>query len=140
MLFELAGRPDIVDRMRHELHEADYSADEAHPLARLASLPYFNAVVSEGLRLHGAVQSHLDRVVPAGGLDIGGYHLPPGTIVFAQAYTHHRDTAVWQDPHEFDPERWLVPGTTGGPGFGPFGYGERACAGKKCVGQLSSRR
>lgn len=135
MLYELAGRLDVIDRMRAEMSEAGYTADELHPLSRLASFDYLNAVVSEGLRLHGAVQSHLDRVMPAGGLDIGGYHLPADTIVYAQAYTHHRDPAVFVDPLAFDPDRWLQPDTTGlrSTVFGPFGYGERSCAGKKCV-------
>ena len=98
MLYELAGRQDIIERLRAELSETGYSADKPRPLSGLASLDYLNAIVSEGLRLHGAVQSHLDRVVPTGGLDVGGYHLPAGTIVYAQAYTHHRDSAVFVGP------------------------------------------
>lgn len=35
------------------------------------------------------------------------YHLPAGTIVSAQIHTMHHNPAVFPEPYEFKPERWL---------------------------------
>lgn len=35
------------------------------------------------------------------------YHLPPGTIVSVQIHTLHHNPAVFPEPYEFRPERWL---------------------------------
>jgi len=64
----------------------------------LVDLPLFNAVIQETLRLYGAAPSSLPRVVPRGGGKLGGHYIPQGTTVSTQAYTFHRDAAIWSDP------------------------------------------
>lgn len=59
------------------------------------------------------------------------YFLPAGTIVSVQIHTLHHNPAVFPDPYEFRPERWLdsPPGQLGkmGRDFIPFGLGSRQC-------------
>ncbi|KAJ7754761.1 cytochrome P450 [Mycena metata] len=74
------------------------------------------------------------------------YALPPGTIVSTQAWSMHRDAAVFPSPEMFLPERWLPSyaagskedGGVGGGEAGavrmaspmmPFGTGSRICGG-----------
>ena len=66
--------------------------------AQLATLPYFNAVLKEGLRLYGAAPGSLPRIVPAGGATLAGYHFAGGVTVSTHAYTLHRDPRIFPDP------------------------------------------
>ncbi|KAM5540759.1 hypothetical protein V8D89_005403 [Ganoderma adspersum] len=115
----------VQDKLRAELQE--------NAGAPLDDLPYLEAVIKEGLRMFSPIPMSLPRLVPAGGRVVDGVSLPGGTIVSCQPYTLHRfDEAVWPDPEEFLPERWLAPE---GPAernqlFFAFAAGGRGCIGK----------
>ena len=68
-----------------------------------------------------------------------GYFLPKGTMLFANAWTIHRDEKEYNAPDEFIPDRWLGNryGTVGSEVqeegrremYG-FGAGRRVCSGQ----------
>jgi len=98
-------------------------------------LPYLNAVVNEGLRLHTTVSGGLPRIVPAGGMTILGRHFKEGTCVSVPTYSMHRNEAVWgETANEFYPERWLDADAETKARmqqcFAPFSVGPRACIGR----------
>ncbi|KAK5107264.1 hypothetical protein LTR62_001580 [Meristemomyces frigidus] len=95
----------------------------------LKTLPVLNQVLQETLRLHSAVGQGLPRAVPEGGADFGAYHLVGGTVVGVQAYSMHRDPAIWREPERFDPSRWENPSKAMLENFYPFGGGGRVCVG-----------
>ncbi|KAI1852146.1 hypothetical protein JX265_013117 [Neoarthrinium moseri] len=96
----------------------------------LEELPLLNAVIDEVLRLYGAAPGSLPRNVPEGGATLGGYFLPAGTVVSTQAFTFHRDSAIFPDPLKFDESRFLKPQTPAQKvAFHPFGAGARSCQG-----------
>ena len=68
--------------------------------ADVDGLEMLNAVIEETLRLYGAAPGALPRMVPEGGAVMGGFVLPEGTTVTTQAYTFHRDSSLFPDPHE----------------------------------------
>ena len=71
-------------------------------------MPYLQAVMYEALRCHPAVGMTLPRVVPPGGTEIAGKHLPAGAVVGVNPWVVHRNTEVYgDDVEEFRPERWL---------------------------------
>jgi cytochrome P450 len=65
-----------------------------------------------------------------------GYALPPGTIVATQAWSVHRNPAVFPSPETFLPERWLETGDNKeqlqvmNRHMMPFGTGSRVCGGQ----------
>lgn len=80
--------------------------------ACLRELPYLQAVVREGLRIHPPVTDVVPKKVPEGGdtVIVGGkeYFLPGGTNVSYNAWGVHHDKAVFgADAGVFQPERWL---------------------------------
>jgi cytochrome P450 len=83
--WELAKRPDIQKQLRAELVRARKHPDtDVLVYADVEHLPFFDAVVTEGLRLHPAATGSLPRIVPKGGQMIAGKFISEGvsTIEF----------------------------------------------------------
>ncbi|KAK5100464.1 hypothetical protein LTS08_005213 [Lithohypha guttulata] len=71
------------------------------------SLPYFNAVLKEAMRIHPSVGFLMERHVPPEGVEISSQFIPGGTIVGINPWVTNRNESVFPDPDEFKPERWL---------------------------------
>lgn len=139
---ELLRAPRILGKVRAELDAVvgtDALVDEAH----LPRLPYLQAVLKETLRLHPALPLMVPHC-PAADATVAGHRVPAGSRVFVNVWAIQRDPAVWKDPLEFVPERFVAPaaGSDDGSGGGrkwdftgneldyiPFGSGRRICAG-----------
>ncbi|GME57856.1 cytochrome p450 [Neofusicoccum parvum] len=126
--YAVLSRPALQEALEAEVATlADGFTD-----ADLEQLPLLNGIINETLRLYCAVPGSLPRVVPPGGVTLGGYFIPEGTTVSTQAYTLHRDEGLWENAEEFDPYRWL-PGREISAGakatFCAFGAGATSCLG-----------
>lgn len=76
----------------------------------LASLPYLNAVVNEGIRLGSAFHG-LPRISPPGGIIVDEMYVPEGTIVGINTYVLQTSEENFSPvPKAFRPERWLPEG------------------------------
>jgi cytochrome P450 len=64
--------------------------------------------------------------------EIGGYVMPPRSLVLMSPYVMHRDARFFPDPTRFDPERWTPAAREQRPPFSyfPFGGGARRCIGE----------
>ncbi|KAG5925741.1 hypothetical protein E4U42_004006 [Claviceps africana] len=96
----------------------------------LDRLPFLHGVIQETLRLYSPIPASLRREVPPEGALLGGYTIPPGVTVGTQAYTLHRDPAIWHHPERFDPHRWADPTPEMKAAFMPFGGAARTCLGQ----------
>ncbi len=124
----LSGHPGAYDRL---LEEVDAVLDgRPATLGDLARLPWTRAVLDEALRLYPPAWVITRRSAQADTL--AGYVVPPGTLVLISTYALHRDPALWPDPDDFGPQRWLPDGGGLGPrwSYVPFGAGPRQCIGK----------
>lgn len=121
-------------RLIAELDAARKAGQLADPpsQAELAKLPFFQACVSEALRMLPPTNAPLPRVVPAAGLEAGGVFLPPGTHVGANAILVHREKSVFRDDAAvFNPDRWIVGDAAHMNRYIlTFGGGSRTCLGK----------
>jgi len=71
-------------------------------------MKYLQACIKESMRIHPALGQILPRIVPAGGVHLCGKYIPGGTEVGCNAWTVHRDRAVFgDDVDDWIPERWL---------------------------------
>ncbi|RYP04742.1 hypothetical protein DL764_004249 [Monosporascus ibericus] len=129
--YEVARRPDVQDRLRTELMEKKAGPDHKISYEALENdCKHLSAVISEALRLYGATPSHLERVVPAGGITLfTGHEIPAGTIVGVQSYSLHRDAKVFPSPEVFEPDRWLQATPEMRKALSPWGFGSRICMG-----------
>ncbi|KAJ7042944.1 benzoate para-hydroxylase [Mycena alexandri] len=92
-------------------------------------IPYLQAVINEGLRLHSTTAIGLHRSAPPGGVVCSGYYFPEGTELSVPAWTIGHDPELWGDAENFRPERWLE-GKESRQYLMTFGKGPRACIGQ----------
>lgn len=103
--YELTRFPKVQEKLRAALKEAIPDVSMPITLETLESIPYLDWTVKEMLRMHPTIPSSLERVVPAKGGEVAGYHLQGGTIVCMQAFSQHRQEAIFPSPEVFEPER-----------------------------------
>jgi cytochrome P450 len=72
------------------------------------TVQFQTAVIKEGLRYSSPAASRTPRLVPSGGVNLpDGRHVPAGTRIGMAIYHIHYNEAIFEEPHRFDPERWL---------------------------------
>ncbi|KAF5755343.1 putative cytochrome P450 [Helianthus annuus] len=129
-LAEMMSHPEILEKAQQELERVvgkDNVVEESH----VNNLPYLYAIMKETLRLH-AILPLLVPHCPSESCVIGGYTVPKGARVFVNVWAIQRDPTIWENPLEFQPERFLD-GKWDHTGndfrYIPFGSGRRICAG-----------
>ncbi|KAI3547845.1 cytochrome P450 [Colletotrichum filicis] len=128
--WHLAQSPSIYQKLKDELSLPELS--QADP----QTLPYLRGVVREGLRMSMANPTRLPRVVPPSGFTFAikmpsgetvTFEFPGGTWIGCAPFSLHFNDAVFPNPHEFQPERWLEPSEEMLRDAIPFGLGPRQC-------------
>ena len=137
----VASNPRVQKKLQDELDEALQNEDDpASSYEVIKNLPYLNAVINEGLRMHSTSGVGLPRIVPEGGMEVQDHFFEQGTVLSVPSYTIHRNVDVWgNDALVFRPERWFErDNDTMQRTFNPFSYGPRYVACKKylCPGHL----
>ncbi|KAF8032918.1 hypothetical protein BT93_D1722 [Corymbia citriodora subsp. variegata] len=127
---ELLQNPEKLSKAQTELHLVIGKGKQIEE-ADISRLPYLQATVKETLRMHPAIPLLLPRK-PEANTQIGGFTIPKGAQVLINAWAIGRDPAVWANPNEFMPERFLGSDVdVWGQDFEliPFGGGRRICLG-----------
>lgn len=116
-LYTLALRPDWQERVASEARSCrgDFSAEQ---------LGLTRRVVQEALRLYPPAGFMIRSAAVDG--QLGSFALNRGQPVLLAIYAMHRHHSLWEDPNEFDPDRFL-PERGSHPGWLPFGAGPRLC-------------
>ncbi|KAF2479600.1 cytochrome P450 [Neohortaea acidophila] len=137
ILYCLLKDPRVLQKLRDEISAArEAGALSSPPTFKEAhDLPYLHAVIHEAMRMYVHVGLPLQRIVPAGGREIGGVYFPPGTVVGATPSAVHMNPTIYgQDAHVFRPERWIDSSketlAVMNRYWAPFGLGSRTCIGQ----------
>lgn len=137
ILYYLLKNPETFATLREEVDglRGQGKTSQFITFKESQEMPYLQAVMKEALRMHPATGLPLERVVPAGGAEIGDKFFPEGTIVGMNSWVAHRDTSVFgPDANEFRPERWLSSDkeklSVMERSWMPFGLGSRTCIGR----------
>ncbi|KAL1569295.1 flavonoid 3',5'-hydroxylase [Salvia divinorum] len=134
-LAEMIKNPSIQKRAHEEMDKV--IGRERHLLeSDIPNLPYLRAICKEAYRKHPSTPLNLPRISTHACV-VDGYHIPKNTRLSVNIWAIGRDPDVWENPLDFNPERFLL-GLKGGiePGGNhfeliPFGAGRRICAGSR---------
>ncbi|KAJ3861973.1 cytochrome P450 [Lentinula novae-zelandiae] len=123
ILHLLSQHPEAQEKLRQEIIEAKHLKD-GHDFSYedLSTLPYFDAVCRETLRLYTPVttvtrSARRDTIIPLlkpiiglDGTEIHEVAALNGTRVIVSIYNSNRNPDLWgEDANEWKPERWLSP-------------------------------
>ncbi|XP_068426099.1 cytochrome P450 4T8 [Clinocottus analis] len=130
ILYSLACHPEHQKLCREEITQA---LDGKDTLAweDLSKIPYTTMCIKESLRLYPPVPG-ISRLTTKPMTFFDGKTLPKGCFVGTSVFGIHRNAAVWENPHEFDPLRFLPENASkrSPHAFVPFSAGPRNCIGQ----------
>ncbi|CAA7050732.1 unnamed protein product [Microthlaspi erraticum] len=127
---ELLRNPEKLTKVQDEINQV-IGQNCVVQETDISRLPYLQAVVKETFRLHPAAPLLLPRKSKTD-VEILGYLVPKDTQVLVNVWAIGRDPSEWENPTEFEPERFLgkdidVKGRD--YELTPFGAGRRICPG-----------
>lgn len=131
IIYHLARNRHVQEKLHKELDETLGTEDETVATGQqVKNLPFLDACINEGLRIHSTSAIGLPRVVPEGGLTVLGQFFPEGTVLSVPSYSIHRDRTVWGDDVDaYRPERWFEGDVAAmQKTFNPFSVGPRYLA------------
>jgi cytochrome P450 len=127
LLYLLSSHPDCLDRVRQEFDSVLGEAPLTH--SDVLKFEFATQVIQEALRLYPPFWM-VDRMAVADDR-VGDVSIPRGSTVIVYVYGAHHAPRYWQNPENFNTERFTkaneklrTPFT-----FLPFGGGPRGCIG-----------
>jgi len=130
-LYFMVKYPDVQKRVQEEL-DSVIGRNRSPTLSDRDMTPYTEAVLLEVQRRgnvlplavpHASSQTRTSK--------IGEFDIPPNTDVMLCIGEVYNDPEVFENPDQFDPERYLVDGKfRAHPKVIPFGIGKRRCLGE----------
>lgn len=123
----LAQHPDVEQHLHAELDNV--LGGRSPTVGDLPQLHFTKMVIDETLRLYPSLWAMGRQATETD--ELGGYHIPARSLVVVSPYVTHRNPEYWDNPMQFDPERWLPSRMVDRPFFAyfPFGGGARHCMG-----------
>lgn len=130
VMSELLRHPRVMKKLQNEVrgiarNKTEITEDD------LVGMHHLKAVIKENLRLHPPAPLLVPRVSTQD-VKIKGYDIKANTQVIVNAWTIGRDPKSYNNPEEFEPERFLNSAIDyKGDSFQyiPFGAGRRGCPG-----------
>ncbi|PBK93428.1 cytochrome P450 [Armillaria gallica] len=123
--------PDIQAKAQAEI-DAVIDDDRLPRFDDRERLPYVNALALEVSRWHTIGPVGLPHCVKEDDVQ-SGYFIPKGSLVYANIWKMLHDPAVYDQPFEFKPERFIRTATKDpepNPYKSAFGFGRRTCPGR----------
>ncbi|XP_048407378.1 steroid 17-alpha-hydroxylase/17,20 lyase isoform X1 [Stegostoma tigrinum] len=124
--------PEVQKKIQEEI-DSKVGLNRTPQLSDRNNMHFLSATISEVLRIQPVSPLLIPHVALADS-SIGEYTVPKGTRVIINLWAIHHNEQEWENPHAFDPGRFLdkdgkhiySPSTS----YIPFGAGVRACLGE----------
>jgi cytochrome P450 len=123
----LATNPSAEKKFHRELD--DVLQGRMPTVSDLTKLTYTEMIAKETMRLYPPAYAVGREALEE--TEIGGFRVPKGSQVFAFQWVTQRDQRYFENPDDFDPDRWRPERTEQLPKYAyfPFGGGPRQCIG-----------
>ncbi|KAL6509680.1 hypothetical protein OROGR_022990 [Orobanche gracilis] len=105
VLTELLRHPIVKEKLQKEVTEIAKDGEWITDVD-LEKMHYMKAVIKETLRYHPPIPILVPRI-SGEDLKVNGYNIKSGTFVMINVYAIGRDSASWDEPERFMPERFL---------------------------------
>ncbi|KAB2614421.1 cytochrome P450 71A3-like [Pyrus ussuriensis x Pyrus communis] len=128
---ELLRHPRIMSKLQNEVRGMVGNITDIITEDDLVGMHYLKAVIKETLRFHTPGPLLLPRVLTQD-VKINDYDIKAKTLVMINAWGIGRDPETYENPEEYEPERFLNNGLDYKGNdfqFIPFGAGRRICPG-----------
>jgi cytochrome P450 len=126
--FLLSEHPEAEARL-HEEVDAVVGADRP-TIDHVQEMTYLDWVIDEAMRMYPPVYTIFRT--PTEPVELDGYEVPTEANLMLPQWAVHHSERYWENPDQFDPERWSPERSEGRHRFAffPFGGGPRHCIGK----------
>uniref|UniRef100_F6ZBI1 Cytochrome P450 2U1 n=1 Tax=Monodelphis domestica TaxID=13616 RepID=F6ZBI1_MONDO len=130
-LLYMSLNPEVQEKVQKEIEKV-IGPDRAPSLTDKVHMPYTEATIMEVQRMSAVVPFGIPRMTSEK-TTLQGYTIPKGTMIIANLWAIHRDPAIWENPKNFSPERFLDEEgqLIKREHFIPFGIGKRVCMGEQ---------
>lgn len=143
-LYEIAKNPEIQAKIQQEIDEAFKSAGpEGVTYETFTSMKYLECVIDETLRKYPIAPTLMRECTKDYKIAGTNKVIPKGTSIFLPVLGLQRDPEIYENPMEFNPDRFKN-SSNGGSGkvkgvfYLPFGEGPRNCIGMR-MGKLTTK-
>ncbi|KAI9206912.1 cytochrome P450 [Polychytrium aggregatum] len=126
VMIELMKHPDVYEKAQQEV-DSILGRDGLPAHEQLSQFKYIDMVIKETLRMYPPVPLLARRTTKD--TQILGYHVKSGIEINVVISHLHRNPKYWENPEEFNPDRWIKPHYPGS--YLPFGDGPMNCIGQK---------
>lgn len=128
LVHHLSQQPSIMHTLQAEVDSV--LGKRSPTFADVPKLKYARMVIQEALRI--AAPAYWIQRMAQEEDEIGGFHIPAGSIVVSIIHLIHHHPEIWENPHHFEPERFLPERskTRHKLAWIPFGTGQRLCTGQ----------
>ncbi|MEI7374769.1 cytochrome P450 [Dickeya chrysanthemi] len=127
MSFLLCTSPAVEEQVVRECRQATEDAEDILPWP-LPRMPVITAVMYEAMRLKPVAP--LLYLEPVKDTVVADFHIRKGTPLLLMLHASGFEEALFQQPRDFMPERWLERGQASFSDLQPFGGGPRMCPGR----------
>ncbi len=127
----LDRHPEVRQRLRDEALGV-LGPDRPATIEDLRRMPYSLQVFKETMRIYPPIWL-IPRTNQKSAV-VGGWEIPPGSMVMVLPYLLHRHPGWWEDPEVFNPDRFSPDEVDEGRPrylYMPFGAGPRTCLGHR---------
>ncbi|KAL0958550.1 hypothetical protein HGRIS_000689 [Hohenbuehelia grisea] len=133
-LLAMTLHPEIQKKAQKAMDNVT-SGERLPDFSDYESIPYIDAVMKEVHRWHGVNPLGLPHRLMQDD-EYNGYHLPTGSVVFANIWEMQHDPTLFPEPYEFKPDRFMNADGSLNVALAKdseiaFGFGRRACPGRE---------
>ncbi|KAK9737953.1 Cytochrome P450 [Popillia japonica] len=134
VLAYLVKEPQIQKKIQEEIDAVTYLGDKKWRGVAISDrnkMPFTEGTIFEAIRM---IASAIVPRVSNQDSSVNGYRIKKDTLIFLDNYDLSMSEELWDEPHKFKPDRFIVNGHFVKPNhFLPFGGGRRGCMGYKMV-------
>jgi len=122
----LSWNPEVREQVREEAREV--LGEETPQHRHVRQLDHTQRAFREAIRLYPAAWAVFRQTREE--VRLGDYVVPAGASVILPQWSIHRDPRYFENPKEFDPDRWLRRKPQNVDAYFPFSSGPHACIGQ----------